>query len=77
MTFLRPFFTFRYGYGHFVNDMLVQQTGGTLAGYSSACGTALGTCGPDFHPQAAALRWMCVGIRRRRVVPAWADVALT
>ena len=31
-----------YGYGHFVNDMLVQQTGGTLAGYSSACGTALG-----------------------------------
>lgn len=27
-----------YGYGHFVNDMLVQQTGGRLAGYSSACG---------------------------------------
>jgi hypothetical protein len=32
-----------YGYGHFVNDMLVNQTDnglghGTLAGYSSACG---------------------------------------
>ena len=27
-----------YGYGHFVNDMLVGQTNGTLAGYSSACG---------------------------------------
>jgi len=27
-----------YGYGHFVHDMLVTQTGGRLAGYSSACG---------------------------------------
>ena len=27
-----------FGYGHFVHDMLVKQSNGTLAGYSSACG---------------------------------------
>jgi hypothetical protein len=32
-----------FGYGHFVHDMLVTQTGGRLAGYSSACGQMAST----------------------------------
>ena len=32
-----------YGYGHFVHDMLVTQTAGRLAGYSSACGQMAST----------------------------------
>lgn len=32
-----------FGYGHFVNDMLVTQTQGRLAGYSSACGQMAST----------------------------------
>ncbi len=32
-----------FGYGHFVNDMLVMQTRGRLAGYSSACGQMAST----------------------------------
>jgi hypothetical protein len=34
-----------FGYGHFVHDMLVEQSGGTLAGYSSACGQMASTAG--------------------------------
>ena len=34
-----------FGYGHFVNDMLVNQTGGRLAGYSSACGQMASSAG--------------------------------
>ena len=44
-----------FGYGHFVNDMLVAQTNGTLAGYSSACGQMASSNG------GAAKMTRCIG----------------